>query len=73
LQKLTKLVTDNTSAFVEVRALQPAAEAKRKLYEQALAELNQLSRRSTLEIESGRIIAPASAPSAPSSLARLTS
>jgi capsular exopolysaccharide synthesis family protein len=71
LQKLTKLVTDNTSAFVKLRALQPAAEAKRKLYEQALAGLNQLSRRSTLEIESGRIIAPASAPSAPSSLRRI--
>jgi succinoglycan biosynthesis transport protein ExoP len=71
LQKVTTAGSDNTSAYAQLRSLQPAADAKRKLFEQALGDLDQLSRRSTADDEGGRIIAPASLPRPPSALRRV--
>jgi capsular exopolysaccharide synthesis family protein len=68
LQKVTIAGSDNTSAYAQLRALQPAADAKRKLFEQALGDLDQLSRRSTVDDEGGRVIAPASLPRPPGNL-----
>ncbi len=62
LQKVTISGSDNSSAYSQLRALQPAADVKRKLFEQALGDLDQLSRRSSADDEGGRVIAPASLP-----------
>jgi len=48
--------------------LQPAADAKRKLFEQALGDLDELSRRAAADDEGGRVIAPASLPGPPDRL-----
>jgi len=71
LRKLTTSDSDNSSAYVKLRALQPAADAKRKLFEQALGDVDELSRRAAADDEGGRVIAPASKPIPPSSLRRL--
>ena len=71
LRNLATSGSDNSSAFIKLRALQPAADAKRKLFEQALGDLDELSRRAAADDEGGRIIAPASRPIPPSSLRRL--
>jgi capsular exopolysaccharide synthesis family protein len=71
LQKVTIAGSDKTSGYAQLRALQPAADAKRKLFEQALGDLDQLSRRSTAGDEGGRVIAPASLPHPPSALRRI--
>jgi capsular exopolysaccharide synthesis family protein len=68
LQKITASVTDNSSAYVKLRALQPAADAKRKLFEQALGDLDELARRSASDDEGGRVVAPASLPRPASAL-----
>ena len=62
LRKLTTSDSSNNSAYVKLRALQPAADAKRKLFEQALGDLDELSRRAAADDEGGRVIAPASKP-----------
>jgi polysaccharide biosynthesis transport protein len=71
LQKVSISGSDNTSTYAQLRALQPAADAKRKLFEQALGDLDQLSWRSTADDEGGRVIAPASQARPPSSLRRV--
>src|SRR6516162_1046738 len=60
LRDLSTSGSDNSSAYVKLRALQPAADAKRKLFEQALGDLDELSRRAAADDEGGRVIAPAS-------------
>jgi capsular exopolysaccharide synthesis family protein len=70
-RKLTTSDSDNNSAYVKLRALQPAADAKRKLFEQALGDLDELSRRAAADDEGGRVIAPASKPGPPNALRRL--
>ena len=57
-----------SSAYVKLRALQPAADAKRKLFEQALGDLDELSRRAAADDEGGRVIAPASLALPPSAV-----
>jgi polysaccharide biosynthesis transport protein len=71
LRKLTTSDSKNNSAYVKLRALQPAADAKRKLFEQALGDLDELSRRAAADDEGGRIIAPASKPGPPNRLRRV--
>ena len=71
LRKLTTSDSDNTSAYVKLRALQPAADAKRKLFEQALGDLDEISRRAAADDEGGRVIAPASKPLPPNGLRRV--
>jgi polysaccharide biosynthesis transport protein len=71
LRKLTTSDSGTNSAYVKLRALQPAAEAKRKLFEQALGDLDELSRRAAADDEGGRIIAPASKPLPPNVLHRV--
>ncbi len=68
LRSLAAAGSDNSSAYVKLRALQPAADAKRKLFEQALGDLDELSRRAAADDEGGRVIAPASLAQPPSSL-----
>jgi polysaccharide biosynthesis transport protein len=68
LRRLTTSSSDNSSAYVKLRALQPAADAKRKLFEQALGDLDEVSRRAAADDEGGRIIAPASKPLPPNAL-----
>jgi polysaccharide biosynthesis transport protein len=68
LKSLAVPGSDNSSAFVKLRALQPAADAKRKLFEQALGDLDELSRRAAADDEGGRVIAPASLPGPPDRL-----
>lgn len=68
LKSLAVSGSDNSSAYVKLRALQPAADAKRKLFEQALGDLDELSRRAAADDEGGRIIAPASLPVPPDRL-----
>jgi uncharacterized protein involved in exopolysaccharide biosynthesis len=67
LRNLATSGSDNSSAYVKLRALQPAADAKRKLFEQALGDMDELSRRAAADDEGGRVIAPASTPLPPSS------
>jgi capsular exopolysaccharide synthesis family protein len=71
LRKLTTSDTNNNSAYVKLRALQPAADAKRKLFEQALGDLDELSRRAAADDEGGRVIAPASKPLPANGLRRM--
>jgi succinoglycan biosynthesis transport protein ExoP len=71
LRKLAASDPDNNSAYVKLRALQPAADAKRKLFEQALGDLDELSRRAAADDEGGRVIAPASKPGPPNVLRRV--
>jgi polysaccharide biosynthesis transport protein len=71
LRRLTTSDSDVNSAYVKLRALQPAADAKRKLFEQALGDLDELSRRAAADDEGGRVIAPASIPLPPSALRRV--
>jgi succinoglycan biosynthesis transport protein ExoP len=71
LRSLQTSPTDNSSAYVKLRALQPAADAKRKLFEQALGDLDELSRRAAADDEGGRIIAPASLARPPNVLRRI--
>jgi capsular exopolysaccharide synthesis family protein len=71
LRRLTTSDSGNNSAYVKLRALQPAADAKRKLFEQALGDLDELSRRAASDDEGGRVIAPASKPVPPSSSRRV--
>ena len=71
LRRLTTSDSNNNSAYVKLRALQPAADAKRKLFEQALGDLDELSRRAAADDEGGRIIAPASKPLPPNVLRRV--
>ena len=71
LRKLTTSDSDNNSAYVKLRALQPAADAKRKLFEQALGDLDELSRRAAADDEGGRVVAPASKPGPPNALRRV--
>ena len=68
LKSLAVPGSDNSSAYVKLRALQPAADAKRKLFEQALGDLDELSRRAAADDEGGRVIAPASLPRPPDRL-----
>jgi polysaccharide biosynthesis transport protein len=70
LRSLSVAGSDYSSAYVKLRALQPAADAKRKLFEQALGDLDELSRRAAADDEGGRVIAPAS-PALPPSAMRL--
>jgi polysaccharide biosynthesis transport protein len=70
-RKLTTANPSNNSAYVKLRALQPAADAKRKLFEQALGDLDELSRRAAADDEGGRVIAPASKPAPQSPLRRV--
>jgi succinoglycan biosynthesis transport protein ExoP len=71
LRKLTTSDTTNNSAYVKLRALQPAADSKRKLFQQALGDMDELSRRAAADDEGGRIIAPASKPLPTNTLRRL--
>ena len=71
LQKLATSGSDNSSAYVKLRALQPAADAKRKLFQQALGDMDELSRRAAADDEGGRVIAPASLPLPPGPLRRV--
>jgi capsular exopolysaccharide synthesis family protein len=71
LRKLTTTDSSNNSAYVKLRALQPAADAKRKLFEQALGDLDELSRRAAADDEGGRVIAPASKPLPANALRRM--
>lgn len=71
LRNLATSGSDNSSAYVKLRALQPAADAKRKLFEQALGDLDELSRRAAADDEGGRVIAPASLALPPSILRRV--
>lgn len=70
-QLTTSSSSDNNSAYAKLRALQPAADAKRKLFEQALGDLDELSRRAAADDEGGRVIAPASKPLPPNALRRV--
>jgi succinoglycan biosynthesis transport protein ExoP len=71
LRKLTTSDSGSNSAYVKLRALQPAADAKRKLFEQALGDVDELARRAAADDEGGRVIAPASKPAPPSALRRV--
>jgi polysaccharide biosynthesis transport protein len=68
LRSLATSGSDTGSAYVKLRALQPAADAKRKLFEQALGDLDELSRRAAADDEGGRVIAPASLALPPNTL-----
>jgi len=70
LRNLATSGTDNSSAYVKLRALQPVADAKRKLFQQALGDLDELSRRAAADDQGGRVIAPASRPRPPDPLRR---
>jgi polysaccharide biosynthesis transport protein len=71
LRNITTAGSDNSSAYVKLRALQPVADSKRKLFEQALGDLDELSRRAAADDEGGRVIAPASPAVPPNALRRL--
>jgi capsular exopolysaccharide synthesis family protein len=71
LRSLATSGTDTSSAYVKLRALQPAADAKRKLFEQALGDLDELSRRAAADDEGGRVIAPASLARPPNVIRRV--
>jgi polysaccharide biosynthesis transport protein len=71
LRNLANSGSDNSSAYAKLRALQPAADAKRKLFEQALGDLDELSRRAAADDEGGRVIAPASLARPPSALRKI--
>jgi capsular exopolysaccharide synthesis family protein len=68
LRSLATSGSDYSSAYVKLRALQPAADAKRKLFEQALGDVDELSRRAAADDEGGRVIAPASQALPPNAL-----
>ncbi len=68
LRSLSVVGSGYSSAYVKLRALQPAADAKRKLFEQALGDLDELSRRAAADDEGGRVIAPASLALPPSAM-----